>query len=174
MGQKVRSDAVLKTLPDDQQNLLAKFLRANSLEKTVEWCATELQIETSTRALSEFLAWYESTGMLEEIKTLSDQFKADLSKLPNVDLGDDTVGKISQTFFELMAAKNRDPKLHMGLRKLRLREQEQQISLKVLEQKVREYETKMQTAKSQLDALKSRGGLTAETIKQIEEAASLL
>jgi hypothetical protein len=32
----------------------------------------------------------------------------------------------------------------------------------------------MQTAKNQLDALKSRGGLTAETIKQIEEAANLL
>jgi len=174
MGAKPRSDAVLKTLPEDVQDRLATYLRANSLEKGVAWCATELEVETSTRALSEFREWYESTGVLTEIKRIADQFKTDLARMPNVELGDDTISQIAQQFFETVALKERNPELHMGLRKLRLREQEQQLSLKALEQKVREYEGKMKDAKSQLEAVKNRGGLTAETIKQIEEAANLL
>ncbi len=56
---KPRSDATLKTLPDDQQHQIITWLKAGSLAQTLQHIRDELKIRTSRSALSRFYHWWQ-------------------------------------------------------------------------------------------------------------------
>lgn len=72
---------------------------------------------------------------------------------------------------------NRDPDEELDLDVLskivkRLRDSDQRSA--ALQQRVREYEEKMASVQAGVEQAKSKGGLTPETLRQIEEAAKIL
>src|SRR6266446_4792786 len=54
---KPRSDARLKTLPEDRQAQIADFARTRSLAQTVQWLS-QAGLSTSISAVSQFLRWH--------------------------------------------------------------------------------------------------------------------
>lgn len=182
----------LKTLPPDKQRELFEHLTANTLEETEAWLATGAltgeSLDTQRSSLSEFFAWYPLASQLHAAANMTDMLKAELKELPGLNLDEEQLSKAGQAIFETIAIKNQDSDLYTALRKLRQNDsalklkgrgdskkaEQKDRELELTERRVKLLEENQAKAKAALETVKSRGGLTPETLRQIEEAASLL
>jgi hypothetical protein len=171
---KTRADAKLKTLPESRQTQLAAWLRVHPQKKVRELVKTEWGLDTSGAALTHFYSWWHGRRRLEETASFVEGLKRDLASLPGLQLSERQVSEAGQLVFEALALKQGDPRLFMGLRRLRLSADAQQIDLKRLEQTIRAYEEKQAAAKAALETVTAKGGLTPETLAKVQEALSLL
>jgi predicted house-cleaning noncanonical NTP pyrophosphatase (MazG superfamily) len=171
---KPRPDAKLLNLPDALQEELYQFLRRTTLEKAAAWLEDTHQIETSTGALSKFFSWYPRQAWIKSSVTFADQLAAQISKLPELQGKAAEVTAIAQAAFELQAAQDRDPKLHLALAKARTKTAELALKREHQEFLVRQYEEKIARARLALEKAQSKGGLSAETRELIEQQLKLL
>lgn len=185
---KVQATAKLKLLPPDRQ------------EQIIEWCDTPKSetcpggyqfareqlaadgLQVSVRALSEFWHWYMQREMYEEAAT-----HADLQKRLMLAFDPEAVEraeKFGDFVFLQEAVKVKDADTYTAISKLRETRKKRELKthhdtklLELQERRVRILEEKMAEAKEKLTALATtanKGGLTAETLRAIEEAAALL
>lgn len=84
------------------------------------------------------------------------------------------LSQIGQVGFEMLAMQSNDLEGFATLKKLRLKEEEQTISREAHALKLRQYEDKIAAARSSLEKAKSKGGVSADTLKLIEEQLKLL
>lgn len=183
MNRKPRSDSKLAKLSGAQAEQLWAWMRSGASYKTiVELVKSEFQVETSTRALSE---WWEDRAELEareqilRATNLADRVGKELGeKLPEMTKA--LQGQLTQKAFEL-GMTGADPK-HIeqvmnivgGIAKAELERAKVEIDTAKLHQRIREYEEKTAAAKKVLEGVKTGGGLTPEARAKIEEAAGLL
>jgi hypothetical protein len=167
---KPRPDAKLLNLPDALQEELYQLLRRTSLEKAAAWLEGTHQIDTSTGALSKFFSWYPRQAWIKSSVTFADQLAAQISKLPELQGKAAEVTAIAQAAFELQAAQDRDPKLHLALAKARTKTAELALKREHQEFLVRQYEEKMRKTREALATAEKRGGITSDTRKLIEQA----
>ncbi len=116
---KVRPDATLQTLPDAKQERIVEYASAHSLDATVKFCGDELKISTSRSALARFLQWYETAHIIDQAKDFANQFRDVVEKRAGGKIDHDALAELTQTAFEIQAAKTKDAKLFLGLRRLR-------------------------------------------------------
>ena len=138
MTRKARSDSRLKTLPADRQKQIALWSRECSLEALADKLKDELGVTTSRSALSEFLSWYHLSRHLEDAASFADQLKQTLKDLPNLKLDEEQINSAAQVVFELDAAREKDSKTFVALRRLRQKDKDQQLDsrrLALLEKK---------------------------------------
>jgi len=162
MSRKPRNDSKLKTLPEGQQEQLWDYLYGHTYKDAVKWAAEQLGLETSPAALSEFYSWYQSSRVLSQARALADHIREDMQTNPGLDLSDESISQVSQVAFENLALKLRDPKLFIGLRKLRQKDKEQQQEdrkLKLLEEKARQADQAEEVVKSELSEEEKRAKL---------------
>ena len=173
-GRKPRADSVLKTLPQDKQDELFAHLRSTSYEAALPIVRKSFGVATSAGALSAFFAWYPLSRRLEQAKSFADQLKDSLAKNPALNLDAEKLSTVAQVAFEAQAVQEQNPKLFMGLRKLRQKDADIALQAKNTELRLRQYEAKIEAARSALEKAKTKGGLSAETRELIEQQLKLL
>lgn len=173
-ARKQRSDSTLKTLPEVVQEQLFALLRAQSYAAVRTIVAERWQVETSAASLSEFFRWYPIQRRMATAASTADEVAKTLRTLGDVRLDDDQVSRAAQAVFEAQAMREGDAETYMGLRKIRLKQEDQRIASGSLELKVRQYEDKIAAARASLEKAKSKGGLDKSTLALIEEQLRLL
>jgi len=171
---KPRSDATLKTLPEVIQEQLYALLRTTSYGKARSIVREKWEVETSPAALSAFYTWYPLSRRIEVAAATADQVAQTLRGMGDLNLDDDKIARVSQSFFEAQALKLGDSETYLGLRKIRLKEQDQRLQGSALELKVKQYEDKIAAARANLERAKSKGGLDKSTLQLIEDQLRLL
>jgi tetratricopeptide (TPR) repeat protein len=173
---KPRPDSKLKNLPAKQQDELRVFLQTHTLEDTVPFVKSELDISTSEAALSKFRDWYDLTHELSDSAELADAVKELLSNKA-LKLDPETVSQAAQICFENRALKRDDGKLFVALRQSRQYDQRLRQfneALKLDREKFEEQKSKNARAADSLKAVVAKGGIAPETLERIEEALKLL
>ncbi len=171
-ARKPRADSVLKSLPLGQQEKLFTLLRATSYEKALPIVAKEFGVRTSTGSLSQFFSWYPLSRRLA--KSFADQLTATLKANPSLNLDADKLSAVAQVAFEAQAVQEQDPALFIGLRKLRQKDADLALATKNTDLRLRQYEQKIEAARSALEKAKTKGGVSRETMQIIEQQLAIL
>lgn len=136
----------------------------------------EFGITTSLAALSGFYSSYCSAALIarrQRAVSTADAVAEEAAASPGRwDAA--TIDALKQQAFELAIQPGVNPREVKSLFSLVLKAKDQDLAERQLEQRIREYEEKAAAAKAVLDGVTSKGGLTAETLQKIEEAARML
>lgn len=176
---KPRADAKLKNLAQPDQETLWLLMHptdstipAYTLEAAQVHVLEEHGVSVGISALSEWHSWYALKQRMEAAAERANQTALELAQ--NSELTPEDIERVAQTVFTAETLEAGNVKGYVALAKLR-------IASRALDhdaRKLRLLEDAAADAKAKLLALaasgKSTGGLTAETLKQIEEAAGLL
>lgn len=188
---KLRTDSWAAGLTEDQSWSLYYKARGLRWNEAAEWAVKEFGIEPPSRTA--FYAWMshmreeESAHRLEQAATAA----AEAAALAKTQAKDDAFigaykamaaelalrtgsAKEAQKFVE-MAASLADRQLHAEELKLKAAAQgTKDETLKLAREKFEAAEKRLKAVKDAVNSAKSKGGLTKETLRQIEEAAGLL
>jgi len=118
---KPRSDSRLKTLPEERQEQIAEFARANSLAATVVWLKEDGFV-TSPAAISEWLSWYLLREQLARNQSTVESVLEEL-KQSRPDLTEAELFAAGQSFFSALAIEQRDAKSWKNTQDLRIKSQ---------------------------------------------------
>ena len=187
-----RADAKLQNLPEEALQDLWRFRHPEEggEKLTLEAIAAEVPrlygFSVALSSLSNFYRWLEVKRRLDERSNLATQLKLDLAKDPEISedqiraagqrlfMAEGILEKDSKVFFDMVKIGQNEAKIKQGAAKIGL----QKMVVGLTERRLKLLEDKAAEAKSMLLALasnaKSKGGLSAETLAQIEEAAGLL
>jgi hypothetical protein len=174
---KPRGDSRLKTLPEQDQLQVMAWLRANTQARVVELVQGKFGFSTNSASLSEFYSWWHFSRRLEQVRESATEFEATLKEMAaagQVPLDGEKISQIGQAYFEQQAIRADDPALFAAMKRLRLKEADQSLALRTLQQKIREYEDKIAAARSDLTAASQAKGLSPEALKEIERALKML
>ena len=163
---KPRSDSKLANLPEETQAEIAVWCK-EGLEIGRNLLASKKSISISVSALSCWYAWYQRQELLTKgnarvLQTL-DWFRKNKPKASAEEIR-------NATFLQLQTLHEDDPQIQLAL----LKEQGRDLDREISARRVKLLEDNAAKAKAALEGLKSKGGLTKETLKTIEEAAGLL
>jgi hypothetical protein len=182
---EIRADAKLKNLHAEALEELWRFRNPEEggEKLTLEAIAVEIPLRygftVSLSSLSEFYKWLRVQKRMAEAKSLANDFKLELAKDP--ELSEEDIQRMGQRLFMAESVVDGKAKVFADMVKLkqnnhRLRQNDERIE--VDKRKIKLLEDAAADAKAKLQAIannaKSNGGLTPETLKQIEEAAGLL
>jgi len=173
---EVRADAKLKNLPDEVLDILWRLRNPeeDGEKLTLEAVLVELKdnhnIEVSISTLSEFYKWLRFKRRMESGRKITNQVMEQMRRDPSMTL--DQMHDAAQFVFTNATMDEDDPKTYIALAKLRLDAEK----VKNDTRRIKLLEDNAASAKAKLENLvtTNRGGLTAETLKIIEEAAGLL
>ncbi len=172
---KARGDSHLDALTPEQQAELNLWLTTGNptYAKAVTHVRRAYGVSTNVSSVRSYyfnvaLPWSyaQARGAAQEIAQLQEgSFEPAILK------------RLQQLAFELMTAPRTDVKTLRAFMKMlgdsrKLQLQQQTIALDA--RRVTVLESKMAEAKAKLEGLKSKGGLTPDTLRQIEEAAAIL
>ena len=188
--------AVLKNLPQEQQEALAAFLSESVIEKDdkgkqrvrgrtlaegVAYAADVLKVKTNDSSLSDWFPWFKLTQRLNSLADTADTLKAEMA---NTDLDADLVPKLAQQFFLSQAAENADAKTfaHMASviqRHYELKAQEAahadkmtlgQSKIATQRQSIRIAERRAEAAERRVAALEEKNRLLTEAANKAKSA----
>ncbi len=117
MTAKPRSDAKLKSLPQDRQDQVIEWCREGYEHARKQLAADGLRV--SIRALSEFFSWYRLKQRFEGADSRSQQIE-ELLRDKNPSMAPAKVREIGQTLFTLEAMESQDAQTFIGLERLKL------------------------------------------------------
>lgn len=169
---KSRSDSALKTLPEARQTDIAEYLAAHSLAETVAWLKAD-GLKTSAASLSEFLSWYSLRQQLQRNEQTVETLLAEYVKSdPN--LPPEKIQAMGQAFFSAMSLTQQNPEVWVQVQKLNLQRAAMELDQRrvvLLEKKAAAYDRAQELLTK---AKSSKGGITKETLQQIESELKLL
>jgi hypothetical protein len=176
MSKEIRADAKLKNLSEDVLDVLWRFRNPedDGEKLTLEAVLVELKkdhgIEVSLSTLSEFYKWLRFKRRMESGRRITDQVMEQMRRDPSMTV--QQMHDAAQFVFTNATMDDDDPKTYIALAKLRLDAEK----LKNEQRRIKLLEDNAASAKEKLESLvtNNKGGLTAETLKLIEEAAGLL
>ncbi len=172
---KPRSDSKLDNLPELQLlELRDGLLSGWKYDEALSWLSTDCGVESSLSALSTFFKRHCSPVMRDRRQIAALKAETLVEEAGKTDWSAATLELVKQVSFEMLSREDFDPKTVERFLKVVLKAEAQDVD----ERKLALLEAKAAEAKDKLDAItnkaKSKGGLTEETLKQIEEAAGLL
>ena len=177
---KIRSDAKLKNLPPDQYEALADWLLAGTPYRVVKKrLQEEFDVSTSNAGLTDF--WNEccSAALLtrrQKAVGLADDIAAEASARPG-EFDAATIDALKQKAFELAVNPNADPRDVKGLFMLVLKARAQDIDQRTIdlaEKKFADQQARNDQAREKLEHAVKGGGISKQSIAEIEEALKLL
>jgi hypothetical protein len=176
MAKKARADSKLDSMPEAKRGELVQGMICGwSYEAARDWCQVECGVCVSLSAFTPFYRRHVEP-VLRERKQFAALSAATLAKLAKETEAFDAaaIGELKEYAYRLIRDPNSDPEDARKWMETLIKAQAGQRDsrkLAMLEAAARE-------AKAKLEALtttaKSQGGLTAETLAQIEQAAGLL
>lgn len=175
MDKKPRSDSKLDALPESRVlELRDGLLGGWRLEDAKSWLLTECGVSSSLAALSSFYKRH-CAPMLRERRQLAALKAETIGNLAgSTDWDAASIEHLRQMVFEFMSDPNADLESTERMFKLLLKSRDQEVDMR----KLRMMEEKATSAKKALEAAtakaKAGGGISEETLKELEEAAKLL
>jgi hypothetical protein len=176
MAKKARADSKLDSMPEAKRGELVQGMICGwSYEAARDWCQVECGVCVSLSAFTPFYRRHVEP-VLRERKQFAALSASTLAKLAKETEAFDAaaIGELKEYAYRLIRDPNSDPEDARKWMETLIKAQAGQRDsrkLAMLEAAARE-------AKAKLEALtktaKSQGGLTAETLAQIEQAAGLL
>jgi hypothetical protein len=172
---KVRSDSKLDALPEARKiELRDGLLGGWRYEDARAWLAGECGVSSSLAAISGFYR-RECAPVIRErrqVAALKAEVLGDMAGETDWDLA--SIESLKQMAFEVMASPAVDIKKTEKIFRLLLKRKDQEIA----ERQLRLREDAAAQAKRQLEAAtaraKAKGGISEETLRELEEAAKLL
>jgi hypothetical protein len=184
---KPRSDSKLKLLPEERQAQIIEWINTPKSESCIgglqharEQLAAD-GITTGLTALSEFYSWWGLRQLFSDAETFAEEQTELMKEFNPADT--DRAEAFGDYCFLQRAMKEQDPKAFVALGSLRetrkhreLKERVEIKRLEIAERRVVVLENNQAEAKAKLTAVlaASKGGITPETLRIIEEAAHLL
>jgi hypothetical protein len=175
---KARADAKLQNLPEERQAEIWRLLHPEDGGQplTLEAAAAALPgmvgFGVALSTLSAWRAWFALKRRLEAAADRAEQVKLELAKDPS--FTPDDLERAGQTLFTAEAIEEGNVRAFVAL----VRERNRAKALGVLERRVALLEEKAAEAKAKLEAAATRakagGGISEETLMEIEAAAKLL
>ncbi len=165
---KPRPDAKLKTLPDERQCEIAEHAKTHSLEETVIWLRTN-GIDVAISTLSTFLAAYRMQKQLEKNELVTKELLLQLAE-QHPELTPEKVTELGQTFFSGMAIEQQNPRVWCLVQQTGVKKAHYELAFKKY---VEQVQARKEAIQRELDAAKSKGGLSPETIEKIEHELNL-
>lgn len=173
----------------DAVNLM--LLNGATLQAVCDWLATEGQGEFSPENISNWRQgghqhWLNGQERFEHLKLKAEARKAMRDQLAaeGLDITDSNTARLMEIADEVLdefdpqalkeLAATEPAKVFQLLSGVTASASAGKVKLAELELKVRRYEDAAREAKDKLNTLKAKGGLTPETLAQIEEAVGLL
>jgi hypothetical protein len=175
---EIRADAKLKNLPPQALEDLWRFRNPeeDGEKLTLEAVLVEVPLRygftCSLSSLSEFYKWLRLKRRMDSAAERASQARLALAQDPN--MTPEMLARVGQMVFTAETIEDGNVKAYVELVKLQLQARSLEINagkLKLLEDAAKDAKAKL---KALTTAAKSNNGLTPETLKQIEEAASLL
>ena len=186
MPKKPRSDSKLDQLPEPQLMALRDgLLGAWKYEDALAWLASECAVSSSLSALSAFYRRH-CAPVLQDRRRLFALKATEFEKAEEedgLDFTDSAFGRLKQRYFEMVLDPLSDMKEVETLGKMLLDYGKLQLATEKVEQDARrlkileDKERKAAQAKAELEAAVNKvkdGGLSAEALAMIEQAAGLL
>lgn len=191
---KIRRDAKLKELPVPQRVLIAGWLKEDGWQSCLQRMRSELQLSAGKSALYEALAYWETEAEFDAFEAMA-RAQAELESRGRGGMTADEMQEATDRNFIAIAAARKDTKLYTDLRYMRIADQsvksqgriaeaklkqgaakiaQKDRDLSLAERRVRLLEENQVKAKAALEVVKKTGGLSAEALQQIEEAARFL
>lgn len=174
-----RADAKLKKLPDTQQAELWRWMNPQdgSAPLTLEQARAELAerfaVDVALGTLSEWRSWYAMRQRMDRAKMRAEQARLEW-KAENPDASPAELEELGQMVFTSEAIEEGNVKGFVAL----MRERSKRLSLQVDLRKLALLEAAAAEAKEKLAAAtqkaKRSGGISEETLAEIEAAANLL
>lgn len=173
---EIRADAKLKNLPAEVLDELWRFRNPEDdgeklkMEAILVELKNNYDLEVSLSTLSEFYKWLRFKRRMDSGRRITDQVMEQMRKDPSLTV--QQMHDAAQYVFTNATMDEDDPKTYIALAKLRLEAEK----IKNDERRIKLLEDNAKAAKDKLESLtkENKGGLTAETLKIIEEAAGLL
>lgn len=172
MSRKPHSNAVLKNLPQEKRKEIYERFAQTDWREMLAQLKTE-GIDVGKTALYEFRAWYEDLKPILEANDFAKRFADALAADKSLAMDPAQINRVAQSVFEMQAIQRQDAGLFQALQRLRVSQEANEIRRESQAQKLREYEDKMAQAKAALQGV-DRGGISKETLAQIEEAVRIL
>jgi hypothetical protein len=175
---EIRADAKLKNLPAEalEELWLMRNPGEDGEKLTLEAIAVEVPLRfgftCSVSSLSEFYKWLRLKKRMEGAQARAIQARLELARDPSMTPED--LDRAAQTIFTAETLEEGNVKGYVALAKLGLQRRaldHDARKLALLEEKAAEAKAKIMALTT---AAKSQGGLTPETLAEIEEAAGLL
>jgi hypothetical protein len=116
---KARSDAVLKTLPDDTQAGLAAFLKDHSLKEGIVWLKQTHGVSITQSNLSTWLSWYQAMQRFQSIAASVEAITAAF-KASHPGVTDAELFAMGQRIFSEVAIATEDAKTWVGVQNVTL------------------------------------------------------
>ena len=132
MDRKPRSDAKLKTMPEEQQAAVIEWLSKESLESTRQRVAREYDIKTSWAALSEFREWWNLREQFKRTQNTTEDL-VELQRQLDTGLSEEQIQEYGQRVFSLLALKTEDPDVWDSTQKIGLKRREIELNREKLE-----------------------------------------
>lgn len=183
---KPRADSKLKTLPEDRQERIIEWTRTAKTDACpggLQHAREQLELDglkVSMRALSEFVSWWELRERFSSAESRAQQV-VDLLKAKDPSMSPDKVRELGQALFTMEAINSQQADVFVSLERLALDQRTadakgklEREKIKIADRRVKLLEAAARSAKEKLTAVAAKGGLTPETLAEIEEAANLL
>ena len=139
--------------------------------EVLAWLEDTHGVESSTGAFSEWRRWYSVQRTVGATSRQAlDLMEALRSKHPEA--SEEEIMRMGQVWFSLKSMETGDAKVFEAMYRLRLKERDlenENRRIKLLEETAAKVKAELSAA-----VRESKGGLTEETLKRIEEAANLL
>lgn len=174
----VRTDAKLKRLPWEVQEQIWRFRNPQDGEDPMTftdilaWLLKEHACKSSAGAMSNYYPWLKMRMRMLAAQERANQAREEMARDPNAT--PESIARVGQMVFTSEMVEDRNVKAFVELERLRLQHRladQDERKLKLLEERSADAKAKLEAITS---AAKSQGGLSPETLKQIEEAAGLL
>jgi len=175
MDKKPRKDSKLDTMPESRvMELRDKLLANEGYKEILDWLALECGVSSTLSALSAFYKRH-CAPLREEMRALAAvKAEAIIDGSGRTDWNSATMELVKQVSFEIMSGQQVDTKTAEKFIKLILKADAQDVD----KRKLAMLEEKSSSAKAALEAAtakaKAGGGISEETLKELEEAAKLL
>jgi hypothetical protein len=175
MDKKPRKDSKLDTMPESRvMELRDKLLANEGYKEILDWLALECGVSSTLSALSAFYKRHCAPLREDQRKLAAVKAEAIIDGSGRTDWNSATMELVKQVSFEIMSGQQVDTKTAEKFIKLILKADAQDVD----KRKLAMLEEKSSSAKAALEAAtakaKAGGGISEETLKELEEAAKLL
>ncbi len=166
---KVRSDAVLKNLPEAKQDKIVHYAETHSLSKTAAWLKRS-GTTIGARSLGTFLCEYRLSQQFERHAAVVELGVADLLKRsPNIT--PEQVHEYGQSFFNRLAIEKQDPRIWNIIQQIELKKGKLQLEWQRYLDEANERRAKL---KKDIKAAKRGARIGPDTLEQIEQELKLM
>ena len=178
-----RTDSTLGKLPGEAQQALDRFIREVKGGDRYDAAVDHLALDGIKVSRSAVWAWHSAWKLHQDISE-ADSIVSDFEEMMRASesgISPEQIEAVGQLLFTKLAMKNHDADEYRQMEYLKLakitagtKARQKDADLALASRRVALLEQNAAKAKEKLEAVKSAGGLTPETLREIEEAAKLL